>query len=261
MASAAQIISSEFKEHFRRDIRGGSGRREYMIRGLAAIEEALNPSLAIPIDGAPWSSAYPNLVCTGLDIDWFAPPRDGESLGIAKAVATYGPPESAVLDNSQPSPRGPGEVWSEVKPQTQSQLQMYAYMPGTTNLIDVPINNGQGVNVSVGVLSIKVSKTLAPSSSPNLGAYLNLMSPAKLNAEAISIPPPWGSGGPLNFGARQLLFQSFEITRINSLVVVTTEMLAAENWDVVWQAEDDDGAPVARYIGQIYETASFQGLW
>jgi len=261
VATQIREANGTYRESFEDGPGGYVGLREYLVSGASTLAEAVTGAVSgLPARGDPWSVDYPGCQALTRKAEWIVVNRIGEALGRIKVSVPYGPPNFASVSDN-PAPTRAGQTWSEYGIGTISQPVMYGFNVGTTTHLNAPIDNGRGVNLDVGILVLKVSKAYAPNAAIPISQFLGLMRPSKVNDHDIVVPSPFGRTNALAFTAGQLLYKSHAIELRNSLTIVTHELWASEDWLYSWVQESEDGEPLARNTVEIYEKASFAGLW
>lgn len=262
--TARQIIDNDgrFREEFEDSSAGYIGLREYLVSGAASLDEAVRGAISgLPNRGDPWEPGMDTCVALTRRAEWMSVNQSGEVLGAIKVSVPYGPLQFTTF-NETPSPQRVGQTWSECDNATIAQAQMFGFVPGTNTILQAAIDNGRGINVDIGYLVLRISKTYAANAIIPVGDFLSLSRPPKVNSNAISIPSLWGKNNVLNFAAGQLLYKKFEAPPAPAgLIVVTHEIWASSDWKYSWVQESEDGEPLGRNDVDIYESADFTGLW
>lgn len=231
---------------------GVRGLRDYWCNtddGFAALS-----SLGLPIKGEAWSIAAPNLKVVGRSVRYIG----GTALpatqlnGVCVVRVVY---ETPGLNGRLPPPQ-PGDKYTLVVPSIASVPVFYDIRP----LFNIPINNGRGATRSIGTTQARV--VTYPDEAVDIIRLVQLQREQFLNNSGISLPPTRYGGLTMNFGARELRYNMFEIGDNDGLLEVTHYLEMAPHHDVEWQQEDSEGNALPNvFVSRVYDTASFDGLW
>lgn len=130
-----------------------------------------------------------------------------------------------------------------------------------------PWNNGRGVSVEVGWLSLRVVGYKTPAAFTNqLARVTELITLRAVNSDAITLPSILGTVAPgsgLSFLPGQLRYGGCEVeqTGNQNLWKVTHVLEAAADWKARWQSEDENGQPVGSVVVKdAYPARAFAGL-
>jgi hypothetical protein len=258
-----QVISiDKFREELSDGGQAPTGTRVYKVSNISTLELSLIKAVdGLPKIGSSWSSDFSTLYAISRRAEWLTVPRDGESLGVAKVTVSYGIDQMVSL-SEQASPRRPGDLWSTYKTGSISQVLMYGKDIFTNSrYVNSPINNGQGVQVDIGIAVVTVSKAYKEDVHIPVGNYLTKMRPPKINQFPLEIPSLWGKRNKLSFDKGELLYKGHTIEAQNGLVIVTHEMWGSDDWTLTWTVENDEGRPIASSFCNIYDYADFGDLW
>lgn len=274
--TATQIINGEMKEKIRRSARGDSGERWYKVEGVYDIAEIGNDEVQInglPGIGDSWSEIEKELICTEIDPEWWAFPKEDASTGgsvggVVKVRVTYGNDDPAGGGTIVPPPKPKNETtkWSSYTTSLRGQQILYGYIPdGPIN--PTPINNGSGTTIEIGVVNIEVVVHYKPEYELQIGPLLELANPPKVNENDVELPPLWGAAIKLKFRPGELLYlghqaEMVETSEGKKVLQVRHQLQAAKDFLYRWQKNDANGKATSTVIAvNPYLKDRFEGLW
>lgn len=256
------VDNREWRESLSRTAEGMQGIRHYKVN--TDIAELAIDAIGLPQPGEKWSSKFPTLFVT----------RNGgvERLGGRDALGDGSAGWSRIpVEYSTPSgrgsiaPSGPGDSWTEIQVGTESE-QIKAVLAGDTDSIDrtmPPINDGQGLSVSVGVFGIRVRTFQRPGDPIDMQRLTDLCEVSKINLNPVTLPPLYKTGTRLQLAKGQIRYISPEFNVIGDLMEVTHNMIIARRAGTVrWSEMDTSGRPTGRVLeGRVLMYRDFTGLW
>lgn len=292
MATSPSLVTFPFEDYdggrssaLIRTTDGYEGTRYALVYANDLGEALACPSL--PTIGDPWSSLIPGAIVQRVGPAQYYGGKDADANNRWLVPIEYGPPQFGGAA-ATPRYRSPGDAITELVTGVEQQT---AYLPVTqfgafqreevtVDGIPVvstppqsPIANGDGVSVEVGTLGANVSVWYEPNAAVNVARLTGLSRPSKLNLTALTLPPVEFSTARIPFSPRQVRYRGFaygiEFSGRSGLdgsptplLRVVHNLVLAESHDVIWQATDAAGEPVAHYYkDRVYRDADMDGLW
>lgn len=264
---------------------GYEGTRYAIVYAADAGEALTAPGL--PNLGDRWSDLLPGSIVQRVGPAQFFGGTDADGNRRWLVPVEYGAAEWGGATTT-PRYRSPGDAITELVTGVEQQTvylpvtQFGAFqreqvtvdgLPVVSTPPQSPIANGDGVTIDVGTLGANVSVWYEPNASVNVSRLTSLSRPSKLNLLELTLPPVEFSTARIAMGKRQVRYRSFsygiEFTGRNGvdgsptpLLRVVHNLVLAESHDVIWQATDAAGEPVATYYrDRVYRDADMEGLW
>lgn len=127
---------------------------------------------------------------------------------------------------------------------------------------NLPIANGEGAGKRIGMVSARIYTYFNLNATVNWGRLIRLTRKNALNDAAISIPRLIGTGTVLSFAAGQVRYEGFTPSANNELLEIVHDVSFAEDFDVRWYQEDENGYRVgAEQRSKVYELDDLSGIW
>lgn len=247
-----------------------SGRAYYKVSGVQNLEDVEVESVeGLPKERQAWSESLPECVVTSRTSDWWTFPKEGVD-GVALVLIQYGVAPEDRFTQRPPEPEKETDQWTEYNIGLESQTIYEGYRDDANGVpfkYPYPINNGQGMNINIGVPELRVVTHLPLNTrSLDVARYLDLSSPPKVNSDArLKLPPLWDTKLQLEFAVGELLYVTHAISRVKEFIQVTHVLRAARDHWVRWQPLDAAGKLIADErmvrVVQPYKGAPFRGLW
>lgn len=135
--------------------------------------------------------------------------------------------------------------------------------PGVPITPIAPINNGKGVQISVGTIRVLVHKWMQGNGiNPLLPRILELHRFQLLNSDAVTVPPEINDTQTYTFQRGQLQYMEFHRQPDGEFIKVTHVLAASPDFFYRWQPEDEHGDAAGEIVTNVVQLGKpFAGLW
>lgn len=216
-----------------------AGVKVYRVADAVSIEEA-RAAAGLPVRGAPWSAAYPQVKAYG-----FTPEREPGRTWF-RVTARYRQDTAEVF-----TPTDGFRATTEILASEISQQALF----GVNGERLTP--DGSGVSLMATAIGFQVAEY--SDTLPSLAQPVALCTPfPKVSDGEVVLPNVLASGVSITVPAGQLLYRSFSLGRDGDLFVLRHRLLRAESWKIPRRETDaaGDGGPTTTEL-DAYLAAAF----
>ena len=250
------IDNQEHPTRFRSSGNGFEGERWYRVdtdQADRAIDPAQSPG--VPVREESWSAGqYASCQCYSVEAQRQAGRDQGTRVGHCWVRASYATPS----DSFEIFPTEPGSKWTEVVAGQTSQNINYGLLPSENN----PINNGDGLNINVGLIQYIVTRNWPVSYLTDLTRLNTLQTGQLFNDAAIVLPPVLGTTAALSLQAKEAQFVGFDPQVVGRSLRIRYTLSVGLSPRYSWRKKKPDGGYISSVLSATtYKSASFAGLW
>lgn len=212
---------------------------------------------------SPWSPARPDLLLVEMGTRYWAR-KDGSddppTGGLTVVQCDYATPRTGSLAPPALALKYTDLEFGEESVNLKFDVRSLTAAVGPW----APINNGEGVGRSVGMIRAKVTTYISASDPVSISRIIGLARRKAVNNAPLTLPAIYGTATTFLMGAGQVRYDGIdrpEVTR--GLTRVVHNLSLAEDWYFRWSLENADGSAAggSPQVSWVYEQADLSGLW
>ena len=236
---------------------GFEGERWYRV-GTDDPAKAVNPALCpgVPVYGDGWDAGdYADCKCVNVRAQRGGGREQGTRVGFCWVRTAYSTPS----EDFQILPTEPGTKWTEVQAGQTTQTLFAGYEAGAK---DHPINNGDGYNVNVGIVSYVVTRNWPVGYLTEIDRLNTLIQKQVFNDAEVVLPPVLGTIKNITLAKGQCQLVGFTAQVVGRSLRIQYTLVVGLSRFYKWLPRLPDGKYAASaYESEVYGEADFSNLW